>query len=190
MITAGDEFGRSQLGNNNSWCQDNDISWLNWELAETNNGLLRFFQKCIALRKQYEIFRRNIFFSEPDVVDSSSKGEISWQSLVPGTQDWSASSHVLAFSLYGSEEQDRENTSFFVMLNGHTSETKTFTLPSDPDRNRIHDWNLIIDTAAESPHDIVDSNEAQRVTPGSNISVQPMALVMLQSIDPTLPGIN
>jgi len=187
MITAGDEFGRSQLGNNNSWCQDSDISWLNWELVETNNGLLRFFQKCIALRKRYEIFRRNNFFSEPDVIDSSSTREISWQSLTPGSQDWSASCHVLSFFLYGSEEQARENTSFFIMLNGDTSETKNFTLPSDPDMNRTHDWNLIIDTAAASPHDIVDSNEARRITPGSTISVQPMALVMLQSIDPTLP---
>ncbi len=62
MITAGDEFGRSQQGNNNAWCQDNPVSWLDWSLAESNRYLLRFFRLCIALRKEHPVFRREEFF--------------------------------------------------------------------------------------------------------------------------------
>ncbi|RMD52954.1 MAG: glycogen debranching enzyme GlgX, partial [Nitrospirae bacterium] len=57
MILAGDEFGRTQKGNNNAYCQDNEISWVNWELAEKNNHLLRFFKYLIILRRLHPVFR-------------------------------------------------------------------------------------------------------------------------------------
>ena len=62
MLVAGDEFGRSQQGNNNAWCQDNAISWLDWSLAEKNREQVRFFRKLIQLRKSHPIFRRDDFF--------------------------------------------------------------------------------------------------------------------------------
>ena len=61
MLVAGDEFGRTQQGNNNAWCQDNEISWLDWSLLQSNKGFFRFFKECIALRKKHKIFRRKIF---------------------------------------------------------------------------------------------------------------------------------
>ena len=63
MILAGDEFLRTQKGNNNPWCQDNDLSWVNWELAEKNKGFLRFVRELIALRSRHPVFRRRRFFS-------------------------------------------------------------------------------------------------------------------------------
>ena len=84
MMLAGDEFGRSQEGNNNAYCQDNEISWLDWELAERNADLVNFFRGLIALRKKYRLFRRESFFAtEPP----PGQGEITWQALVPGRQD-------------------------------------------------------------------------------------------------------
>lgn len=62
MILAGDEFLRTQKGNNNAWCQDNEISWLNWELAERNKGFLRFVRELIWLRRRHPVFRRRRFF--------------------------------------------------------------------------------------------------------------------------------
>ncbi len=63
MILAGDEFGRTQGGNNNAYCQDNDISWVDWDLKEKNKSLTRFVQKLTALRHKYPILRRNLFLT-------------------------------------------------------------------------------------------------------------------------------
>ncbi len=62
MILAGDEFLRTQKGNNNAWCQDNEISWVNWELAEKNKDFLRFVRELIGLRKRHPALRRRRFF--------------------------------------------------------------------------------------------------------------------------------
>jgi isoamylase len=63
MLLAGDEFGRTQGGNNNAYCQDSEISWLNWELVEKGQSLIRFVQKLIALRHKYPILHRSRFFT-------------------------------------------------------------------------------------------------------------------------------
>jgi isoamylase len=62
MMLAGDEFLRTQLGNNNAWCQDNDISWVNWELATVNAPFLRFVRELIAFRKRHPVLRRRHFY--------------------------------------------------------------------------------------------------------------------------------
>src|SRR4029077_477420 len=63
MLLAGDEFLRTQLGNNNAWCQDNDISWVDWSLAEKNKDFLRFVRELIWLRKRHPALRRRRFFT-------------------------------------------------------------------------------------------------------------------------------
>src|SRR5262249_31216641 len=63
MLLAGDEFLRTQKGNNNAWCQDNEISWVNWQLAETNKDFLRFTRELIWLRKRHPCLRRRRFFT-------------------------------------------------------------------------------------------------------------------------------
>ena len=63
MMTAGDELERTQQGNNNAYCQDNDISWVDWRLADTNQSLIRFVQKLTRLRRQFPILRRNRFLT-------------------------------------------------------------------------------------------------------------------------------
>ncbi len=65
MLLAGDEFLRTQRGNNNAWCQDNDVSWVDWRLAETNTDFLRFTREMIALRKRHPALRRRRFFVGP-----------------------------------------------------------------------------------------------------------------------------
>ena len=61
MLLGGDEFGRTQHGNNNAWCQDNEISWFDWSLLEENAGLHEFVQKLIVLRRAHPVFRRRQF---------------------------------------------------------------------------------------------------------------------------------
>jgi isoamylase len=63
MLLAGDEFGRTQNGNNNAYCQDNDISWVDWNLDDTAKDLLRFTQRLIAIRNKYPVLRRSRFLT-------------------------------------------------------------------------------------------------------------------------------
>ena len=175
MITAGDEFGRSQKGNNNAWCQDNEISWLDWDLADKNSDLLRFFKNLIALRKNHKIFRRDKFFS---LRTASGEAEIIWQSLKPGETDWSPGCHHLGFLLNGSVVQDHH---FFVMLNGSKDKAAEFTLPAPPNPNSEEKWYKIINTAKSSPEDFVSTQHATPYHAGDAVIVEPMAAIVLQT---------
>ncbi|RUM37009.1 MAG: glycogen debranching enzyme GlgX [Desulfobulbus sp.] len=180
MLAAGDEFGRSQQGNNNAWCQDNDISWINWQLAEDNNHQLQFFKKLIRLRRTHSLFRRADFFAgEHGATGSSRAREIIWQGLQPGSEDWSYTCHTLAFTLVGKESS--EQTAFFVMLNGHRTQSAPFTLPSVRDSENTGNWKKIIDTSLTSPHDFVAPAQALTLKGGTQIHLAPMAAIVLQS---------
>ena len=170
MITAGDEFGRSQKGNNNCWCQDNDTSWINWDLARNNKDLLRFFKKCFELRKNNLIFRRRNFFTK------GMEQEITWQSLVPGTENWSANCHTLAFLLKGKGESD----DFFIMLNSYRADDAEFIIPPVPGKKNM--WKRIIDTARIAPFDFPPPGQAIRQDSGDKVLVKAMAAVVLQSM--------
>jgi glycogen operon protein len=154
MLVAGDEFGRSQQGNNNAYCQDNEISWLNWKLAEQNHGLLRFFTQIIALRKNHPVFHRTDFFPATE-----ENPEIEWQSTTPGRPDWSPSCRTLAFVLHGTAAGVRRDDDFFVMLNGG-HRPATFIIPAPPTGRR---WHRLINTAAASPRDLVAEKKAPPV---------------------------
>jgi glycogen operon protein len=169
MLVAGDEFGRSQQGNNNAYCQDNEISWLDWRLAEKNGELLRFFRLLISLRKNHRVFRRCDFFREEHFFD-----EIRWQSFTPGRQDWSPDCHALGFFLDGRAVAGKRDDDFFVMLNGGDSKALFTTPEAAPGRS----WCLIVDTASESPDDFVEENQAE-VVRKKQISVSPMGGVVL-----------
>jgi glycogen operon protein len=182
MLVAGDEFGRSQQGNNNAWCQDNEISWINWQLAKKNKGQLRFFKKLIRLRRDHPIFRRVDFFEinnkpgEPPHMQ-----EISWQGLKPDEQDWSDDCRTLAFSLKGCELSDNGDANFFVMLNGHREHEATFIVPKTGVTQSRCVWKKIIDTGHDAPTDFVHSGQAEQIAVHSGVTVVPMGCVVLQS---------
>ncbi|HSH14331.1 MAG TPA: glycogen debranching enzyme, partial [Desulfurivibrionaceae bacterium] len=147
MFTAGDEFGRSQRGNNNAYCQDNEVSWVDWSLAEQNADLLRFFRLLIQLRREHPVFRRAKFFppGEEDGIH-----EIHWQSLTPGETDWSPECRTLGFMLDGRAVEDSEDDDFLVLMNGGRGEA-VFQLPAAPEGR---EWHLLIDTGETPPNEI------------------------------------
>ncbi|MDD2465195.1 MAG: glycogen debranching protein GlgX [Desulfobulbus sp.] len=178
MLVAGDEFGRSQKGNNNAWCQDNSISWIDWSLVRKNAQQLRFFRKLIELRRAHPIFRREDFF--PRDQDSSFPAhclQITWQGLEPGEQDWSHDCRTLAFLLNGTSLEP-EDDDFFIMLNGDPEHPVEFTVPA-PTRNRR--WVRIIDTGRFGPLDFVDPDRGDTVECGQKFAVVNMGCVVLQS---------
>ncbi len=176
MISAGDEFARSQGGNNNAWCQDNEISWLDWSLLDKNAGFFRFFKKCIALRKEHTSFRREDFFQPLDQTGRDMQAEIRWQYLQPDQQNWSADCHGLAFLL---RAEGNNGGDFFLMFNGDRQQILTFAAPEPPDKKLA--WHLLIDTAAPSPADFLSLFEAQRQPYAATYDLPPFACVVLQS---------
>ncbi len=184
MLVAGDEFGRSQQGNNNAWCQDNEISWLNWQLLENRQGLFRFFRKLIHLRRAHPVFRRADFFDTSRDGNSNSDqpprmDEIRWQGLIPGQEDWSYDCHTLAFFLKGNGLPDKEDSDFFIMINGHRSKPVAFIVP--PPNPATVGWKKIIDTGQPSPDDFVSINKAVNIPLIGVVAVLPMGCVVLQA---------
>jgi glycogen operon protein len=169
MLLAGDEFCRTQGGNNNAYCQDNLTSWLDWRLAQKNADTIRFFQMLIALRKRHRLFRRTEFFPSPH---SHHPPEIIWQGATLGKEDWSMECKILCFTLVGSAERDESD--FFIILNSH-HENSAVQIPPP-----IHGgkWRQIINTALLSPNDIVAEQDGVVLT-SSEITVASMAAVVL-----------
>ncbi|MGB3209734.1 MAG: glycogen debranching protein GlgX [Desulforhopalus sp.] len=179
MICAGDEFGRTQNGNNNAWCQDNQTSWLDWSLLEKNKDFHLFFKKCIELRQQHVVFRRENFFQPIDEpLQKNLSPEIDWQYLIPGEENWKPDCHGLAF-LLRSKTGEEASSDFFVMLNGDRNKTLYFSSPEPQEASRA--WYRIIDTAADSPGDFLTLVDAAPHSTNNCISVPPFGCVVLQS---------
>jgi glycogen operon protein len=152
MLLAGDEIGRTQQGNNNAYCQDNEISWVDWELGSEQLGLLAFVRRLIRLRKAHPLLHRRRFFE-----GQSARGgaqDIFWVAADGGEMseeawhEWHA--RVLGVVLVGEglEETDRHgmpllDDNFLLMLNAHDAEVP-FTLPTLPTAGR---WEAVFDTA-------------------------------------------
>ena len=182
MISHGDELGRTQLGNNNGYCQDNEITWVDWDLQDDEDQLLAFTQSIIRLRRENPVFRRRRFFAgSPDHGGESDLGDIAWLTANADHMDepaWRnpAARSVMVF-LNGSAipEPDKrgERTlgdSFLVMFNAH-HEPITFTLP-DEEYGRV--WIPEVDTAARE----IDAEEFE---PGWQIQVDGRSVVVLRS---------
>lgn len=180
MFPAGDEFGRSQQGNNNAWCQDNPLSWLDWHFAQRNQKLLRFFRQAIELRRRHQIFRREDFFPAT-VQDENRQTEISWQYLRPGSTDWSETCRGIGALLHGRRDNQPRDDDFFLMINGSTATSLTFTIPEVPANTHNRRWHLIVDTSAESPQDIDLRGRSLQGASAQTVTVEPQTVKVLQS---------
>jgi isoamylase len=181
MLLAGDEMGRTQGGNNNAYCQDSYVSWLDWGLAAAEQDLLQFTETLAGLRRDHPVFRRRRFFTGQ--VPGGEKGDIAWLTPAGGVMtdaDWDASyAKSLAVYLNGdaiSEPDPRggkiTDDSFLLLFNAH-SNPLTFTLP---EASYAPGWEVVIDTARKSP---AGSGTAR--LPKDEIEVRDRAVVVLRS---------
>jgi isoamylase len=138
MLLGGDEFGRTQHGSNNAWCQDNEISWFDWSLLEENEDLHGFVQKLIVLRRAHPVFRRRQFLRGTDE-DGSGLPDV-WWFRTDGHRmtksDWESGERTVGMFLNGEEiaapdekGQRMLDESFLLLFNAH-HEDVTFTLPN------------------------------------------------------------
>ena len=156
MICHGDEMGRTQAGNNNVYCQDNELSWVNWNLTATQQDLLHFTRRVIKLRKDHPVLRRRRFFYGDAAHGGESKlQEIGW--LRPSgehmrDEDWTAwyaRSLMVYVNGHAISEPDRRgekivDNSFLLLVNA-SEEDIEFTIPTEP-TGTSKAWKVVIDT--------------------------------------------
>jgi len=134
MLLAGDEMGRSQGGNNNAWCQDNETSWIDWDSLENNRDLFNFFRNLIAFRQRHSLLRPRHFEGE-----ESGERHLMWHGKTLNKPDWSENSHSLGMHLLG-KPGDAE-----IYLIAHAAgEAAEFALPTS---DQAPPWRLFIDTS-------------------------------------------
>jgi glycogen operon protein len=149
MILMGDEVGRTQRGNNNTYCHDNELNWLDWTLLESNADLFRFVKNCIAFRKAHPVLRGNTFFRNEDYVGSG-YADITWHGTQAWNADWSSESRVLAFMLCGKHAAGGTTVDnyIYVAMNMYW-ETLPFEIPGLAEGMK---WYVFVNTSA-APHE-------------------------------------
>jgi glycogen operon protein len=183
MLLAGDEVSRTQGGNNNTYCQDNEINWVDWSWDAPKWELLNFAKRMIRLRKEHPIFRRRDFF-EGAIVEEDRK-DVAW--LKPDgnemtTEEWHKDfARALGMAIYGgalpeTDERGRQlrDASYIVLFNAH-DEKIDFTLPRIEGRA----WRTEIDTAYPS-----GDPPAEAAFPGAIYPLQGRSLALLRESEP------
>jgi isoamylase len=139
LLLGGDEFRRTQQGNNNAYCQDSETSWYDWSFLDTNSEICRFARGLIAFRRAHAVLRKEAFYSGSD---------ISWfnaQGMVP---DWlDPQQQSLACVIFGQADPD-----LFLIFNA-APEPVRFVIPAAP---RADAWYLAVDTFRPAPEDLFD----------------------------------
>lgn len=179
MLSGGDEFMRSQGGNNNAYCQNNPISWHDWSLPEKHRDIFRFCRKLIGFRHDHPVFHRPEFYTGQDR-DANSIPDISWYNSEGEPADWSDSEPVLALWIDGGKEEihsETDDNHFYMMFNSSRQSTVFVLNPDLPQR----EWYRVIDTGKESPCDIISPRSEAPITPPAAYTVLPKSIAVLIS---------
>jgi isoamylase len=197
MLLAGDELGRTQRGNNNSYCQDNEISWVDWETAAKHADLMEFVRSLSELRRAHPLLRRRRFFSGLAGGSTDGQRDIIW--LTPSGaemtgDDWDAGySRSLAVGLNGdaiTEPGPRgeriTDADFLLLINAH-SDPVTFAIPADlgsaPWRVVVDTATPLVDAAAIGPA-VAGEETGGPAAIGPGVHVAPRSIVVLRGIRP------
>ncbi|BAU63791.1 glycogen debranching enzyme GlgX [Stanieria sp. NIES-3757] len=169
MLLMGDEVRRTQLGNNNGYCQDNELSWFDWSLVSKHDGLLRFVKKLIHFIQTLAIFHQETFL---EVTHTSEKPHLIWQGQYLGQPDWKEEARHLAFSLCHPAKGEH----LHIILNAYW-EPLNFALPPLKTGNY---WHRIIDTALPAPDDFSDLEAAVKIERDSYLVTARSSVVLME----------
>jgi glycogen operon protein len=170
MLLGGDEIGRTQRGNNNAYCQDNEMSWFDWDRAARFDDVHRFTRLMIRFRQRHPSLRRRRFLLGADAArPAEGETRVRWHGVELHRPDWSPGSRTLAFTL----ERSTDDWAIHVMINMHVGPLP-FCLPAPAAGTR---WWRAIDTARPPPLDIADEGR-QWPAEGSRVLVQARSIVV------------
>ena len=174
MLLMGDEIRRTQQGNNNAYCLDNEVSWFDWTLRETNSEIFRFVQEMIHLRLRFDYGTNGDAIPLEDYLNSA---HIQWHGTALDKPDWGVNSHSIAVTLHN----HAQNNIRYIAINAYW-QTLKFELPPLPGLSSR--WIRMIDTSLTASDDIADVEKGSDVF-GSNYLVNPHSMVMLHFASPS-----
>lgn len=151
MILMGDEVGRTQRGNNNSYCHDNELTWMDWTLVQQNAELLRFVKKLLMFRNTHAALRRRAFFRHSDYL-AIGRRDISFHGTMPFSPDTSHDSRCIAWMLCG-EYAKPAHEDIYIAVNSHW-EALQFQVPQV---SSGVPWKVVVNTSMTAPEDIYDA---------------------------------
>ena len=162
MLLGGDEFRRTQRGNNNAYCQDNDVSWFDWSQVEKHKDIHRFTRGMIAFRRAHPVLRREVFYTDAD---------IKWFAPNGGIPEWTDERQKsFACLILGQTEPD-----LFLMFNADAGPVD-FSIPALPGRKI---WRLAVDTARSAPDDLYEPGNEPSLQSQISFRVEPRSSAIL-----------
>jgi glycogen operon protein len=181
MLLMGDEVRRTQRGNNNAYCLDDDVNWFDWTLLERHADIRRFVATLAAFRQRRDMVTEQTPLTLTELLD---RARIEWHGVELNRPDWGDQSHSLAFTLTTLRARYRVHG----MLNAYW-EPLAFELPSPAAGSDQH-WRRWIDTALAAPDDVVTWDHAPAVTDGT-YRVEPRSMAFLAlALDPPQPALH
>ena len=145
MILMGDEYAHTRHGNNNTWCQDNELNWFLWNRLDIRPGFYRYFRSLINFRKNHPLLGRETFLSDKD---------ITWHGTALLKPDWDIDNSFIAFTL-----NDANGPQLYVAFNaGHTLQTISI-----PPAGEGRTWRWVVNTHNSSPDDFQDEGKRQKL---------------------------
>ncbi|KAA9162009.1 glycogen debranching protein GlgX [Amycolatopsis acidicola] len=188
MLLHGDEMGRTQQGNNNAYCQDNELSWVDWSLADENSDLVDFVGRLAEFRRKHPVFRRRRFFQGKPIRKSDGIDDIAW--FTPSAeemkeQNWDdgfGKSIVVFLNGKGIPDLDQRgmpvlDDSFLIAFNAHYEDIAATT----PGEEYGPEWTIVIDTATG---EIAEEPGEPHIKAGGKFTMPARSLVVLQRVEP------
>jgi glycogen operon protein len=177
MMLGGDEFLRTQQGNNNAYCQDNEIGWYDWEVAARNADMVEFWRQAIALTRRYPVLQRRKFALGQDL-DADRIPELSWFGTDGGAPRWNdPEARTLCMLLDGSEAPSASGDYLlFLILNAH-HDAQWVRLPSAGSPR----WLRILDTSLATAEDLTAPGREVPIEPADHYIANPRSTVLLVS---------
>jgi isoamylase len=174
MLLAGDELGRTQGGNDNAWCQDNEVGWLDWGLLDVHGDLHRFVRGLVAFRRAHPVLRRATFFTGRGDVRSA-RPDVAWHGPRLGEPDWGPASRSLAMHLAG-EHAAETDCDLYLAANA-ASHPQGFGLPPPPPGER---WLRVVATWLTPPADLQMPGLEEPVD-AAEVTLPSFAVLLLRS---------
>lgn len=169
MLLGGDEFRRTQCGNNNAYCQDNEVSWYEWDLLKRNQEVFRFTSKLVDFRKRHKVLSAGKFYTDKD---------IKWFGPSNKTPDWSGEQSTLGCVIFPEKkEKSNDSPALCMLFNAEIIEIE-FELPPAPGNDM---WWIAVDTANPVPYDICEQGHEMRLQTQDRYLAESRSMVILIS---------
>jgi glycogen operon protein len=167
----GDEVKRTQLGNNNAYCHDNELTWFDWSLPEKHKTLFRFVKMLITFRLQRDLSKNEYRMNLNQLLQQAT---ISWHGVDINKPDWSENSHSIALTVQSLSGK----TLMHYMINAY-SKPLQFELPTAT-KGKEYVWKRWMDTSLQSPEDICFQDDAKEVKNSYFVAAHSMAVLFAQ----------